>query len=114
MDKVHPLAIPSFLADGGTRTLTFDDFILTRETGPVDYDAFVEFVGEESPITQEVEGRITICYEELDETCEVDGGDGGGGGGGEPEDDGAASARALPHLLALMLISALMSRCHAL
>ncbi len=61
------MALPSFLADGNTKTFNFADFIIDRETGPLDFDAFVAYVEATSPITQQPEGRITLCYQDLDD-----------------------------------------------
>lgn len=62
LDTIYYIALPSFLAEGGTRTTYFPDYILNRTIGPVDNQAFGKFIGDNSPITQRVEGRITINY----------------------------------------------------
>ena len=86
MEEVYPVALVSFLAEGGTRkgkrsfdqvnnkkmivqnlkcwfhVLFFFQWIITRLIGPVDNEVFSNYISNFSPITQETEGRITINY----------------------------------------------------
>jgi len=61
-ETLYPVALPSFLAKGGSRTLNFPAWIESREEGENDFQALVDFVEAHSPITTEQEGRITIRY----------------------------------------------------
>ena len=61
-ETLYPVALPSFLANGGSRTLNFPAWIESREVGENDFQALVDFVVEHSPIANEQEGRITIRY----------------------------------------------------
>jgi len=61
-DTLYPVALPSFLANGGSRTMNFPDWIEGREEGGNDFQALVDFVVAHSPITTGQEGRITIRY----------------------------------------------------
>ena len=61
-DTLYPVALPSFLAKGGSRTLNFPAWIEGREEGENDFQALVDFVVAHSPITTEQEGRITLRY----------------------------------------------------
>jgi len=61
-ETLYPVALPSFLAKGGSRTLNFPAWIESREGGEKDFQALVDFVVAHSPITTEQEGRITIRY----------------------------------------------------
>ena len=68
-DQIYNVALPSFLAGGGSRDNPvqrqirgiFDSAILNRTTdGVMMYDAVKQFFIENSPIKQEVEGRFEI------------------------------------------------------
>jgi len=62
MDKLYPVALISFLANGGSYLYNFPDWIESREIGDLDYDSFKKYVQETSPITMATEGRITVNY----------------------------------------------------
>ncbi len=73
LDQTHYFALASYLAEGYSRDAEnakvdyapdFADYIINREVGEVDSVAFTEYLGVHSPITQEVEDRITIIYGE--------------------------------------------------
>ena len=61
-EALYPVAVNSFLAKGGSRTMNFPAWIEDREEGGNDFEALVNFVNKTSPITTEQEGRITIRY----------------------------------------------------
>ena len=62
-DDVFGVAVPSFLSNGGSKTLGFPDHSTDLVTGPTsDYEAFKAFVKANSPIKTEVEGRLIINY----------------------------------------------------
>ena len=62
MEKLYPVALVSFLANGGSYLYNFPDWIESLETGDLDYDAFKQYVAENSPINMGPEGRITVNY----------------------------------------------------
>merc|ERR1711962_751989 len=67
-EALYPVAVNSFLAKGGSRTMNFPAWIEDREEGGNDFEALVNFVNKTSPITAEQEGRITIRYHPDTET----------------------------------------------
>jgi len=89
MEKLYPVAVVSFLADGGSYLFNFPDWFEDREIGDVDYPALKQYVKENSPINMTTEGRITINYH--------DGSDDATGG----------SVKLFPH--SLMLVVAMLS-----
>ncbi len=62
LNAIHAVALPSFLADGGSKTLGFPSVVITHDRGPTDFDAFESYVRKYSPIMQMPEGRITVNY----------------------------------------------------
>merc|ERR1719315_720088 len=68
MDKLYPVALVSFLANGGSYLFNFPTWIESREIGDVDYPAFKQYIAENSPINMTTEGRITINYHETNPT----------------------------------------------
>ena len=67
-EALYPVAVNSFLAKGGSRTMNFPAWIEDREEGGNDFEALVNFVSKTSPITTKQEGRITIRYHPDTET----------------------------------------------
>ena len=59
-DEVYAVAVTSFLTLPGKSG--FGEYMLDKEQGPSDYDAFYSYTMKNSPLTQRVEGRITINY----------------------------------------------------
>ena len=64
MEKLYPVALVSFLANGGSYLYNFPAWIESHETGGVDYDAFKRYLQENSPIHMAMEVRITVNYHE--------------------------------------------------
>jgi len=62
MEQLYPVALVSFLANGGSYLFNFPSWIETREIGDIDYPALKQYVAENSPINMTTEGRITINY----------------------------------------------------
>ena len=60
--RLYPVALPSFLAGGGSRTLNFPPWLEDRQEGGGDYPALRSYVEKHSPIGAGQEGRITIRY----------------------------------------------------
>ena len=62
MEKLYPVALISYLANGGSILFNFPAWIESHETGGLDYDAFKKYVAANSPINITTEGRYTINY----------------------------------------------------
>jgi len=63
-DRKYAIALSSFLANGGSRTVNFPDWIEEHEVGSlVDYPALKSYVSAHSPINRAPEGRVIIrCH----------------------------------------------------
>jgi len=68
MEKLYPVALVSFLANGGSYLFNFPSWIVDREIGDVDYPALKQYVAENSPINMTTEGRIIVNYHEESKT----------------------------------------------
>ena len=62
MEKLYPVALISYLANGGSILFNFPDWIESHTVGDVDYEAFKQYVAANSPINMTTEGRYTINY----------------------------------------------------
>ena len=65
LDKIYVMALPSFLSEPSSKShlgYYFNQVILNRTIGPVDYDVFDKYVREKSPLSPQIEDRITVLY----------------------------------------------------
>ena len=62
MNELYPVALVSFLANGGSYLLNFPAWIVNHKTGDLDYDVFKQYMAENSPIKMDPEGRISVHY----------------------------------------------------
>lgn len=74
LEAEYNLALPSFLAGGGTKNQKqmrgiFDDNILTHDVGEVYiYEAMRDFVKQNTPLEREVDGRLVVTGENTTDT----------------------------------------------
>ncbi len=77
------------------KSISFFQWIITRQIGPVDNEVFSNYISNFSPITQETEGRITINYHPGENAPEPE----------EEDDDEDSGASLRPSLLVLLAAS---------
>ncbi|CAH1112590.1 unnamed protein product [Psylliodes chrysocephalus] len=59
-EKLYSVAIPGFLTNGGDGFTVLSDNLINKRVGFVDMDIFIDYLANNSPISEEIEGRITI------------------------------------------------------
>lgn len=64
LEKTYRLIVQSFLVGGGDGFTAISENLKNRQSGPRDINAYENYIKKASPITQGLEGRITVFDQE--------------------------------------------------